>query len=50
MQEKKFLITLKADYFQQKTLNKAPAGEPTPGSATELATEPTKHKKSKLEL
>ena len=40
VQDKKFLITLKADYFQQKNLDKALTRKPTP----ELATEPTKEK------
>ena len=43
MPEKKFLITLKTDSFQQKNYIKS---QPTP----EVSTERTKHKKSKLKL
>ena len=54
MQEKKFLITLKADYFkkqqQQQKLDKIPTCEPTREPTPELATGPTKQKKSKLKL
>ena len=39
MQEKKFLITLKVNYFQQKIYNKIPT--------LEVATEPTKATKTK---
>ena len=44
MQEKKFLIALKANDFQIKNLGKIPTHEP----AAEKT--PTKHKKSKLKL
>ena len=54
MQEKKFLITLKADYFkkqqQQQKLDKISTCEPTREPTPELATGPTKQKKSKLKL
>ena len=54
VQEKKFLITLKADYFkkqqQQQKLDKIPTCEPTLEPTPELATGPTKQKKSKLKL
>ena len=42
MQEKKFLITLKADHFQKKKIDKILTRE----TKAELATQPTKQKKS----
>ena len=47
--DKKLLITLKTDYFQ-KNLDKIPTHESICEATTELATEPTKHKKCKLIL
>ena len=45
MQEKKLLITLKADYLQKKNLYKIITREPTHEPTPELATELNKHKK-----
>ena len=54
MQERNFLITLLADYFQERKFNKTPKREPTPEAATEPArgpaTEPTRYDKLKLKL
>ena len=48
MQGKKFLIALKADYIQQKNLDKTPTREPTtePVTEPEVGTEPAKATKS----
>ena len=46
MQEKKFLITLKADHFQKKKKNKKIDKILTRETKAELATQPTKQKKS----
>ena len=46
----KVLSNFKSRLFPIKNLHKIPTHVPTPEIATEPATEPTKHKKSKLKL
>ena len=46
MQEKKFLITLKADHFKKKKKKKKIDKILTRETKAELATQPTKQKKS----
>ena len=46
MQGRTFLITWKADYFQQKLIHKIQVREPT----LELAIDPSTYNKSKLKL
>ena len=45
MEEKKFLIKLKTDYFQLKKVDKIPTRQPTPAIEPDVVTEPVTERK-----